>query len=487
LSRGVVTSFDPVTGHGYIKGADERLYFFTVPLVSDDETPALTIDEVVDFDSGGPVFGRPRFCQATRVRRVYGAGIRRKLADNPFNAQGPVMDPARFAGRSHQLKLAIEALFNRRNLLLTGSRGVGKTSIALQLQGVMQGDSILIDRLGFDSSGYTFNHATALFECSQSTTVAKVVRSVCKGLHHQYLADERAIRRRKTSVEVSLDRLKLKAEGETEFDTAGDDRNTSDDLVDLVASIITSGPNGVNGVAVVIDDIDALVAEGADYAEFAHFFKRVTENIHGRGFLDFVFIIAGVTGSVTHFITRNPSFARTFQEIDVPRMSLAESKEIVDRALDATGPSSVRADVLSVSEAARDEIAAIAEGLPSVVQLVGSRAFARSDRRIEVENVRDAIDHIINVEKVGQFEQLLETIRSRRVWKQVVALVAREGAIEFDTLVSQTGCTGEDIRMLTVEEVVKGQMIRGPIFSRQTELVGFFDPLFRKYCQSRLL
>jgi MoxR-like ATPase len=56
-----------------------------------------------------------------------------RLKPNPFTPQEPVTDPNKFAGRGEAIRNAVDALFNNKNIIVTGERGIGKSSVAYQL------------------------------------------------------------------------------------------------------------------------------------------------------------------------------------------------------------------------------------------------------------------------------------------------------------------------------------------------------------------
>ena len=55
------------------------------------------------------------------------------LRKNPFTPQGPVRDPAKFAGRRDSFRNAVDALYNNKYILVSGPRGIGKSSVSYQL------------------------------------------------------------------------------------------------------------------------------------------------------------------------------------------------------------------------------------------------------------------------------------------------------------------------------------------------------------------
>ncbi len=71
---------------------------------------------------------------------------------DPFFPSRPVKDPDRFAGRSSQVDEVIDSLYqiangNPKHSIITGDRGIGKSSMLVQTRGVAEGDNRLPNRL----------------------------------------------------------------------------------------------------------------------------------------------------------------------------------------------------------------------------------------------------------------------------------------------------------------------------------------------------
>ncbi len=61
----------------------------------------------------------------------------RVLKANPFRPGKPITDPELFAGRREELSLLVDALYqtgtgNARHIIVTGARGIGKSSLVNQ-------------------------------------------------------------------------------------------------------------------------------------------------------------------------------------------------------------------------------------------------------------------------------------------------------------------------------------------------------------------
>jgi len=104
------------------------------------------------------------------------------LKSIPFTPQDPVTDPNKFAGRGVAIKNAVDALFNNKNIIVTGERGIGKSSVAYQLIYMAQGDMALIDKLKIETDGFQFSFVTGDHRCVPGNTLLDIVNSMATSL-----------------------------------------------------------------------------------------------------------------------------------------------------------------------------------------------------------------------------------------------------------------------------------------------------------------
>ncbi|WP_332810667.1 AAA family ATPase, partial [Sphingomonas sp.] len=87
---------------------------------------------------------------------------------NVFTPALAIGDPARFAGRQEQLDHVASALFSEgTQIVIFGNRGVGKSSLARQLEGLAKGDISVIDRLGLKPSAIP-DYLVVSIECDDT-------------------------------------------------------------------------------------------------------------------------------------------------------------------------------------------------------------------------------------------------------------------------------------------------------------------------------
>jgi hypothetical protein len=111
----------------------------------------------------------------------------RRFAD-PFWADRPLTDPDRFAGRRTQVDAVIDSLYQTahgigRHTIITGDRGIGKSSLLQQAVVLAEGGTTLAERLVIDlglSQGRGFEFAIGFHETNSDETLAGLVDNVLR-------------------------------------------------------------------------------------------------------------------------------------------------------------------------------------------------------------------------------------------------------------------------------------------------------------------
>ncbi len=171
---GHVKNYSELKGYGFITGEDGNDYFVHFSNINMAGIRSLNTGEQVTFN---PI-KTPKGLQARSVESIRDTKKTRItikspaiLKDNPFTPQDPITDPNKFAGRAEIMLNAVDSIFNNKNILVTGARGIGKSSVAYQLINLARGDDTLIKRLNIKTSGFEFNHITGDHRCLKGNTL----------------------------------------------------------------------------------------------------------------------------------------------------------------------------------------------------------------------------------------------------------------------------------------------------------------------------
>src|ERR1700686_1491762 len=105
------------------------------------------------------------------------------LRRSPFKVARIEDDPSAFGLRPDAVRACAEALYNRQSILISGERGIGKSSLAHQFRTIYKGTPTLLERSNISADfppylcGYTF--------CTSDTSLADLCTSIIYDLEGQ--------------------------------------------------------------------------------------------------------------------------------------------------------------------------------------------------------------------------------------------------------------------------------------------------------------
>ena len=110
-----------------------------------------------------------------------------QLKANPFNTGEPVKEFDLFAGRSDELRDMVEALYQVGNSkpkhkLVTGPRGVGKSSFINQIQSLAKDSEPVLQKLNVSAGDFRFRFAIAKHIAMPNQDVASITSSLISQL-----------------------------------------------------------------------------------------------------------------------------------------------------------------------------------------------------------------------------------------------------------------------------------------------------------------
>ena len=106
---------------------------------------------------------------------------------DPFTPNRPVDDPEKFAGREEQVDEIVDSLFqiannNPKHTIITGDRGIGKSSLLLQTKLVGTGVNHLPDRLDIDKGVDRFDFVIAWHDADTNQTPEDITIGLLRDL-----------------------------------------------------------------------------------------------------------------------------------------------------------------------------------------------------------------------------------------------------------------------------------------------------------------
>lgn len=465
--EGDVIWYDRLRRYGFVQGSDGQDYFLhqnELSIPSDE--PRLRPKQRVTFE---PHRASPNW-KATEVRVISGAEPSPvpeapiPLKANPFTPQDPVTDPRRFAGRREALRSAVDTLYNAGNILITGPRGIGKSSLAYQLLYMTEGDPELLYKLNIDADEPLFNYLTADHRCTADNDLIDIARGLAWSLARNVEYNEPAER----TSHIGFD-LKLLTGGVESKSRRASPSSIAAWFAGRVEDVFEADKEGRNGVAILIDEVDALEPG----LPLGPFLKACSEKFRLDAHHSICFIVGGVTGTSTKLLQQHRSTERLLERINLERMSNAELDELITLALDGTST--------IATDEARGIMVELANGFPQPLHRIGYHTFRfDDDNRIAKRDVEAAKRYLVERSLREDFEERLGA-----VGQGLARDIVRVAALAGQSTVSLNYCK-KQLQGATEHAIQSqlGELVSTGVLERRGRYVwAFREPLFEIYCQ----
>lgn len=293
-----------------------------------------------------------------------------------------------FVGRVPELKRVEAALVQTRagnpsNIMITGERGIGKSSLLNYTKDVAGG---AFD--GFDGTMYSFLVVDT--DIDENTTQLGLVQKIELGVS-QTLGKTEAAR---AFLRNAWDFLKRVEAGGVKIKNA--DKPPSDELLleqfsytlaDLTDRMCAPGDASLfnakfDGILILIDEADNASPQLA----LGSFFKLLTERLQRRGCNRVSFAIAGLSELRTVLTESHRSSLRLFEELILGRLSEHEVNGVIEIGLRQANE--VNQKQTTITDDAKRHLVFYSEGYPHFIQQFAYSAFAvDSDDVIDRDDV----------------------------------------------------------------------------------------------------
>jgi len=320
------------------------------------------------------------------------AMARKKAAiSSAFTPSAPIDNATLFSGRTRQIGQLTNAVFQKgQHAILYGERGVGKTSLARVLKDFLKG--IGTGQGSSDTPWFLIGSTN----CEGASTFQSIWTALFRDIKYNRQLLMGFSSQKKEETGCLLDYC-------PEPKTAEDIRQFLEELA--------------QPLIFVIDEFDQLRKQGVRKA-VADTIKTLSDRA-----VNATIIVVGVADSVTELLAEHVSIERALVQIQMPRMSPDELKEIVDKGL--------KSAEMTADDGARGRIADLSQGLPHYTHLLTLHAGQSAVDNDRIEVTLDDVEVAINL-AVEQAQQsivrgyITATISRRgNLYSQVLTACAR--------------------------------------------------------------
>jgi Cdc6-like AAA superfamily ATPase len=333
---------------------------------------------------------------------------KKRLVD-PFFPNRPVEDPNRFEGREKEIDEVIDSLYqsshgNPTHTIITGERGIGKSSLLLQTKFLAEGDNSLATKFGIDTGIDQFDYITAWVDGGSDQSLENLIQSILYELQ--------------SSLKNYLNGWKI------EFDLGGfvklskvepKDRSITDFVTEFINQIRRVNSEvekqGKQGIIIFIDELDRIPVNSG----LASFLKICTERMVREGIKNVTFFAAGIKGAVQDFEEEHASILRTLRDIPLDRFTEESAKMILKNGFD------------KVNHSYDDKILQMAykfsAGFPEPIHLIGSELLSEDeDSHLSKEDFdmakikivgdvrKNSLESKLKAAGIGKYQEILEAM-----------------------------------------------------------------------------
>lgn len=338
---------------------------------------------------------------------------------NPFKPNDPV-PAAMFAGRYDELIALEKGLFQTKNgqnsnFLITGERGIGKSSLLMFLKYVSCGQIESLEHGKFD-------FVTINIVISEKTDLVTLIKLIEKNISREIGKIEK-VRNFLAETWSFVQRLKIMDSG---IDKAVHN-DESDIIIDDFAYSISEtckritkpekGENTKDGIVFLIDEADNSCPD----LRLGYFFKAVTELLQHHSCNNIMFVVSGLPDVVDKLIASHESSVRIFTQLKIEELNDKDRAYVLDKGLEAGNK--LNEEKTTITDSAKTYISTLSEGYPHFIQQFAYSAFDQnSDAEITNEDVIEgafkkggAIDAIGDRYYVSAFHDKIKSDEYRQV------------------------------------------------------------------------
>jgi hypothetical protein len=356
---------------------------------------------------------------------------------NPFRPNR-IAGPGMFAGRQEELLelercLAQTAAGNAQHFLITGERGIGKSSLLLFLKTIA---SESLDAHDPDS----FRFVVLELELGPTTTYPQIIRQIASALR-KGLAPYTKLKESLRNVWDVIKNIEAAGLKYNKPETVLEDFELLDELISACVSATAILQDEANGILILIDEADKAPTD----ANLGAFVKSFTDRLTKQGCDNVCVGLAGVTGIVQRLRQSHESAPRVFTILSLKPLEPNERKDVVNRGLEHGN--SRNGEPVIIASTALDFIADLSEGFPHFIQQFAYCAFEQdTDNFISDADVaRGALDENGALDQLGEkyFHQMYFDRINSNEYRSVLQAMAQssdgEGWVTKEEIRRATG------------------------------------------------
>ena len=282
-----------------------------------------------------------------------------------FQPAKEISDPRRFSGRGAQLIAGAQLLLAGDHIFVYGARGIGKSSLARQLQIIADGNSQLLKEIESPMADEKLDFATCFIARDES------INNINQLLYRLTIDSDCFAKF------PYLHELYGAPPPYKELQNLDPDR-----VSDFWRRASLIAQHHKNGLAIFVDEFELIRAHDG----FASFLKAGKEKV--------MFVVTGIANTEKELVRDHQSIERqlTTGKLPLKEMNETELRAVVDKA------EQLIKDEIRFTEDARKELVRCVLGQPYLLHLIGRQslleAFGRKRTEVGIDELQNALEHV---------------------------------------------------------------------------------------------
>ena len=326
----------------------------------------------------------------------------KKLAKSPFKVDKIERNPHAFALRKNEMEKGIFSLYNQQNILVSGPRGIGKSSFGYQLQEILSGNCTLLNRCEIDTKFP--NYICIYTTCNVNENLSQLTYNILYEINEKInLYSESQITKVKKSIGIDLKIFKANIETEEkvkDYSPANISTEFSSQLI-RVQKILLKTTKFI-GINILIDELHILPED----INFAHFIRTVYEMVRWKGIDNIFFILIGQQGIYERLFKQDNSFDKFVIPIELPIIKSDKLKHILNYASQhAEKPFIIDAKGI-------DDIVSLSSGYPNIPHIIGNAAFCEMEKEdyMSYPDILKGIEQVLKSNRKSKYLILIKEL-----------------------------------------------------------------------------
>ena len=385
---------------------------------------------------------------------------------DPFTPDLPIDKWERFSGRKKEIDSVVDSLYqlsndNPKHTIITGDRGIGKSSVLTQVKTISEGDMGLIHKLGIDAGVDKYDFVCAWHDCATDQNPSILASGILSQLKNSF---EKSFKNLNLNLELNIAGILTVAQEDSSILSIGE-------IVDLfckeVAKAATKATDkNKSGVILFFDELERVKPESG----VATFFKLAAEKLSREGVKNVAFFAAGITGAIQNLEEEHGSIFRTFKDVPLPRLGKPEVKEILETGFLAANH--------TFEESVIDGIFKLCAGFPEPVHLMGSQILkSDTDGHLNIEDFVKAKVEVIETLRRNKLAATLKIAGSGKYQRILKAMATYESTnVPLNHITNEIGYEQNQFST-NMSNLIK----RDIIVLVDRGVYCFVDPLLKEY------